>query len=294
VKPTLRIATTRPLPDPDHDELLLLEALGRQGIEARMALWKDEAERWDSGEPTLIRSPWDYIHSLSPFLDWVKRVDRAGPLWNPAAVVLENAHKRYLLELAREGLPVVPTWLIERGAAVDPAGVDLAAGLRARGWEDIVVKPAVGAGSWSTQRYTLSQIGSAQQHLAELSPAVEVLIQPYLRSVEGHGERAMVAIEGEFTHAVRKSPRFIGMEESVSEAVSLHADERELGERVLARYPRLAYARVDVARDERGVPMIMELELIEPSLFLRQNPRALERLALGMRERLLALQHSAR
>jgi hypothetical protein len=84
------------------------------------------------------------------------------------------------------------------------------------------------------------------------------------------------------------------MEESVSEAVSLHGDERELGERVLARYPRLAYARVDVARDERGAPMIMELELIEPSLFLRQNPRALERLALGMRERLLALQHSAR
>jgi hypothetical protein len=294
VKPTLRIATTRPLPDPDHDERLLLEALRQQGIEARMSLWKDEAEDWDSGEPTLIRSPWDYIHSLSRFLDWVKRVDHAGALWNPAAVVLENAHKRYLLELAREGLPVVPTWLIERGGAAHLKQVDLSAELKARGWEDFVIKPAVGAGSWSTQRYTLSQIGKAQEHLAELAPKVEVLIQPYLRSVEGHGERAMVAIEGEFMHAVRKSPRFVGMEESVSEAVSLHGDERELGERVLARYPRLAYARVDVARDERGAPMIMELELIEPSLFLRQNPRALERLALGMRERLLALQHSAR
>lgn len=289
MKPTLRIATTRPLPDPDQDEERLLEALRRQGVEARMALWKDEAERWDSGEPTLIRSTWDYIHSLPRFLDWVKRVDRAGPLWNPAAVVLENAHKRYLLELASEGLPVVPTWLIERGEAVE-----LAVGLQARGWEEFVIKPAVGAGSWSTQRYTLSQIASAEEHLAGLSPVVEVLIQPYLHSVEGHGERAMVAIEGEFTHAVRKSPRFVGMEESVSEAVSLHADERELGERVLALHPGLAYARVDVARDARGRPMIMELELIEPSLFLEQNPRALERLALGLRQRLLALQHSAR
>lgn len=286
---TLRIATTRPLPDPDHDEELLLAALKKRGIAARMALWKEPGERWDSGEATLIRSPWDYIHSTTRFLEWIRRVDAAGPLWNPASVVLENAHKRYLLALHAEGLPVVPTWLIERGESCE-----LESGLRSRGWEQFVIKPAIGAGSWSTQRYTLAELAQARSHVAELQRTVEVLVQPYLRSVEGHGERAMVAIEGEFTHAVRKSPRFIGMEESVSEAVAIHADERALGERVLARWPQLAYARVDVARDESGRPMIMELELIEPSLFLRQEPRALARLADGMYERLTALQTRAR
>lgn len=280
----LRIATTRPLPEADADEDLLLEALAARGIQARMAAWRDPLEAWDAPIPTLIRSPWDYIHHLPGFLQWVQRAQRAAPLWNPAQVILENVHKRYLVELAAQGLPVVPTWCIERHASVD-----LEQGWRARAWSQIVIKPAVGAGSYSTQRYEWEERAQAVQHLAELLPHVDVLVQPYLRSVEGHGERALVVIEGELQHAVRKSPRFVGMEESVSEAVAIHSDERELALRVLQRYPPLAYARVDLARDENGNPQIMELELIEPSLFLRQNPRALARLADSMLERLRAL-----
>lgn len=280
----LRIATTRPLPEPDVDEPLLLEALAARGIQARMAAWRDPLEAWDDPIPTLIRSPWDYIHHLPSFLQWVQRAQRACVLWNPAEVVLENAHKRYLVDLAEQGLPVVPTWCIAQNSTVD-----LERGWQQRAWSSIVIKPAVGAGSFATQRYRWEERSHAVQHLAELLPKVDVLVQPYLPSVEGHGERALVVIEGQLQHAVRKSPRFLGMEESVSEAVEIHADERELALRVLQRYPPLLYARVDVARDEQGNPQIMELELIEPSLFLRQNPRALARLADSVLERLRAL-----
>jgi len=110
----------------------------------------------------------------------------------------------------------------------------------------------------------------------------DMLVQPYIKSVDEYGERALVWIAGEFTHAVRKNPRFAGQEQKTSEALPVAADEAEFGRRVLEPYARdLLYARVDVARDGGGALMVMELELVEPSLFLLENPRALQRLVRG-------------
>jgi glutathione synthase/RimK-type ligase-like ATP-grasp enzyme len=112
----------------------------------------------------------------------------------------------------------------------------------------------------------------------DLVAARHMMVQPYIESVEGHGERAVVWIDGEITHAIRKSPRFSGQEESVSDGLLVASDERELALAALATVSsRLLYGRVDIVRDERGVPLVMELELIEPSLFLKQSDRALER-----------------
>jgi hypothetical protein len=111
-----------------------------------------------------------------------------------------------------------------------------------------------------------------------------VLVQPYLDSVEGHGERALVWIDGELTHAVRKSPRFIGDAEQVSAAVPIADEEAAVARAALAVAPTpLLYARIDVARDEHGAPRVMELELVEPSLFFAQGPAALARLVAALR-----------
>lgn len=115
-------------------------------------------------------------------------------------------------------------------------------------------------------------------------------MQPYLSSVEGHGERAIVWIDGEPTHAVRKSPRFLGDAESVSAAMPIGADEAELARRAVAAASEatgpLLYARIDVARDEHGSPVLMELELVEPSLFFTQAPTALDRYVAAVKQRL--------
>lgn len=274
----LRIATCRPLPEPDHDEDLLLEALVRVGVCPHMVAWNDPNAAWDEPIPTVIRSTWDYIHDVDGFVDWTRRV--AGPLWNPADVVVGNTHKRYLLDLADAGVPVTPTVLVPR------TGGDLAAIGRAGEWGDVVVKPAVGASSFATMRCDADD-PAGQAHLDDLLTRTEALVQPYLTSVDGSGERALVWIDGVFTHAVRKTPRFSGGDEHVSDAVEIADDERALGERVIAHVGReLLYARVDVARDEAGVPIIMEVELIEPSLFLLQHPPATERLVAGILRRL--------
>ncbi|MCC6409854.1 MAG: hypothetical protein IT453_22060 [Planctomycetes bacterium] len=286
----LRIATCRPLPEPDPDEELLLAALRARGVAARMAAWNDPAEDWDAPGATLIRSTWDYIHALDAFVAWLDRAARSGPVWNPAEVVRANVHKRYLVELARRGVPTTPTWLVahtdSRGIAgaarpADAIGqVELERELDRRGFGDIVIKPAIGAASFRTRRFARSELAAAVEHLNGLLADRDALVQPYLASVDGYGERALVWIDGEFTHAVRKTPRWSGEDEAVSSALDVEPEERALGEIALAPLARhLLYARVDVARDERGQPLVMELELVEPSLFLAQNPLALARLA---------------
>ena len=276
----LRIATCRPLPEPDVDEDLLLDALQRAGVDARMVAWHEPAQ-WRSAEPTIVRSTWDYIHDLPAFTAWVGQVAAAAPLWNPAAVMLANLHKSYLLELAARGVPVTPTLLLERGSHATIASL-----CAARGWDDVVIKPAVGAGSFETHRESASS-AAAQDVCRRLLVERDVLIQPYLHSVEGHGERALVWIDGEFTHAVRKTPRFAGGVELVSEALPVSPAERAVGEAALAPFTSdLLYARVDVAPGPDGNPVVMELELVEPSLFLLQSPPALQRFVEGVVRRL--------
>jgi hypothetical protein len=141
----LRIATCRPLPEPDVDEGLLLEALQAAGVDAQMAAWHESAE-WRDPVPTVIRSTWDYIHHPQAFGHWLHAVAATAPLWNPLDVLLGNLRKRYLIELAEHGVPVTPT-VLERGKPADLR--TLCAG---RGWQDVVVKPAVGAGSHETHR----------------------------------------------------------------------------------------------------------------------------------------------
>jgi glutathione synthase/RimK-type ligase-like ATP-grasp enzyme len=279
----LNIATCRPLPEPDVDEDLLLAALRAAGVNARMAAWRDVLS-WSDPTPTVIRSTWDYIHYPDEFMRWVRRVGSHAPLWNSPQAVLGNLHKRYLLELAARGVPVTPTVVLERGAVIDLPALGTS-----RGWHDIVLKPAVGAGSHETHRGD-PQTTEMGRLAARLLQQGDVLVQPYLPAVEGHGERALVWIDGEFTHAVRKSPRFAGGSESVSEALPIAAAERAVGEAALhaMRTADLLYARVDVAPGVDGEPVVMELELVEPSLFLLQYPPALERLVAGIVRRLRA------
>ncbi len=276
----LKIATCRPLPEADVDEQLLLDALRAEGIDARLTPWREDVDSEDA-TPTIIRSTWDYIHHVPDFFRWAEAVSLRAPLWNPLDIIRRNAHKSYLLELQERGIPVTPTILAHRGDQRT-----LAAMVAESRWVDVVVKPAVGAGSFETYRLH-SDDSRCNELFSKLCAERDVLIQPYLPSVEGYGERALVWIDGEFTHAVRKSPRFADGAESVSEALPISSAEVALGHAVLHDVAdQLLYARVDVAPGVDGMPVLMELELIEPSLFLMQSPRALRRLVEGIGRRL--------
>jgi glutathione synthase/RimK-type ligase-like ATP-grasp enzyme len=267
------LASCQVLPEPDLDEAPLLGALRAAGLRAEVLAWDDPAADFASARLTLLRATWNYADRPEVFGDWLARTAAATALWNPLSVVRWNLHKGYLLDLARAGVPVTPTHLAPRGSSERLA--DVAA---ERGWSDVVVKPAVSAGSRLTMRVRAgSERGEA--HLRALVGREDALVQPYLPAVEGHGERALVVIDGELTHAVRKAPRFVGEAESVTGPFAVSGDEAALARAALAAAPEpVLYARVDVAPGADGRPVLMELELIEPALFFEHGPRALARL----------------
>ncbi len=271
----IRVATCLTLPEPDADEAPLLAALAAAGVSAELAAWDDPSVDWDAPVPTVIRSTWNYTRRPDAFLAWCERVARAGPLLNPLDVVRANAHKRYLLDLAARGVTVVPTVLVERGAA-SPSSVD--AICDERGFGRIVIKPAIGAGSWGARVFDSSERAAAAAHLVEWNARGDMLVQPYFSSVEGYGERSIIWIDGAITHAIRKSPRFAGDAESVSGPLPISEAERALALAAIEPFaPRILYGRVDMAPGPDGRPHVMELELIEPSLFFAYSRASLDR-----------------
>jgi glutathione synthase/RimK-type ligase-like ATP-grasp enzyme len=269
----LRVATCATLPEPDVDETPLAAALTGAGIDAQLVAWDDPAADWDAPIPTIIRSTWNYALDMQAFLAWIDRAARAAPLFNPPDVVRANLKKRYLLDLAARGVPVVPTTLVERGATTDlPA-------------TKIVIKPEVGAGSLGARVFDDGRDGAA--HLAELTRTGAALVQPYVRAVDDYGERSLVWIDGELTHAVRKTPRFAGDSEQIDGPFPIAGEEHTVATAALAPYAhRILYGRVDLVRDDRGHPMVMELELVEPSLFFARGAGSVERYVAGLVHRL--------
>ncbi|MED7949071.1 ATP-grasp domain-containing protein [Streptomyces sp. BE303] len=263
----------------DADLPLILDALRAEGLAAEAVDWDAEAGRWDRFDLAVIRSTWDYAERIDEFLTWADTTARATRLWNPASVVRWNSDKRYLSALAGRGVPVVPTRFLEPGGSAHEE--ELPPG-------DIVVKPAVSAGSRDTARYEPGQTTDALRHARLLlDQGRTVMVQPYLRRVV-EGERALVFLGGDFSHAIRKGPVLTeaGVIDNLRVAhpgvTPYEPTEAELrtARSALAALPAagpLLFARVDLALDESGDPVVMELELIEPNLFLAHSPQGLER-----------------
>jgi hypothetical protein len=272
------LATARELDDEDVDDAPLHAALAAAGVPAVTRAWDDPTVDWAAARGCVLRSTWDYHLRPEEFLGWVERVSRVTPLWNPPPVVRWNSHKGYLTELAARGVPVVPTKLVRRGRA--PLLAELAGD-----WEDVVIKPAISAGSFLTIRLGRADFARGQAHLDAQLPQRDMMVQPYFASVETHGERAVIWIDGAFTHEIVKHPRFSGHPERVSPPAAVAPEELAVAEAVLAALPfrdPFLYARVDLARDAAGRPHLMELELIEPSLYLAGRPEAAASLAAAI------------
>ena len=274
----VRIATARDVQGTDTDEPLLCAALAALGVTVAVAPW-DDPRPWGEALPTVIRSTWNYLHHPEAFAAWAQRVGASTTLHNDAGTVTWNLHKGYLVDLARRGLPVVPTALVRRGEAFS-----LAALPSTTGW---VVKPAVSAGSFATRRFEATDVTRGQAFLAELAAQRDVLVQPYLPSVTDHGERCLIVLDGVVSHAVRKEPCFEGDPVGVFAPVAVAPEEAALATAVLRTLPQMPlYGRVDLARDEEGALRLMELELIEPFLFLAGAEGACERFARAIASRL--------
>jgi O-ureido-D-serine cyclo-ligase len=292
--PPIALVSARVARGQDADLAPLCVALREQGLACEVVDWDDPAVDWRHYALALVRSTWDYTQRLPEFLAWIERVASLTTLLNPPALLRWNTDKHYLAELARRGLPVVPSAFIEPGEDCRQA---LAAFLAHHPEPEIVVKPAVSAGSRDTQRHGREQGEALRTHGQRLLDAGRsVLLQPYLERVDVQGETALLYFAGQFSHAIRKGPllerggaptRALFAQEHIA-ARDPAPEERAVAERVLAALPFAMplYARVDLIRAADGSPCLLELELTEPSLFLAQSPPGAGRLAAAVLARL--------
>lgn len=278
----------------DADMPPLLAAFAAAGAEAEIVDWDDSAVDWARFDAALLRSAWDYAERLPEFLAWVERAAAVTRLVNPPAVVRWNADKHYLGELARKGLPVVATTYAEPGA---DASEVLRQCRALHACAELVVKPAVGAGSRDARRHERTATDEILAHLRPLLAAGRsMMLQPYLEGVDTHGETGLMFIAGRFSHAVRKGPLLPRGAPATSglfapEQISTRLpakDELAAAQRILAALPfgELLYGRVDMIRDEAGTPRLLELEITEPSMYFAYAPGSAERFAAAALARL--------
>ena len=281
------LATYESAPELAPDDRALVPALARLGIHAEPAVWSDPSVPWESFDGVVIRSCWDYHLRVAEFFSWLDIQESAQiRVWNPPAVVRWNADKRYLLDLARRGVPTIPTMIALRGRPRDVEAI-----VHAEGWRRVVVKPAISASGYETHSLTSPFDERARDTIARVASLSHVLVQPFVEEIPRDGELSFTFIDGRFSHATLKRARSgefrVQTEHGGSvEHTAVDAHLVEQAARVLGAMDEVPlYARVDgVVRD--GDLLLMELELIEPNVFLSERAGAVDDLAEAIRARL--------
>jgi glutathione synthase/RimK-type ligase-like ATP-grasp enzyme len=281
--PLVYLVTYSGLPELSDDDRLLLAELRTLGLRAEPAIWDDPEVDWATARAAVVRSTWDYHHHHERFLEWADRAGALTRLFNLPETLRWNSHKGYLADLEANGVPVVPTvWLVAGSEASLPEI------LASQGWTQAVVKPAVSASGHETWRVRAGKTAQAQRRLDRLLAERDMMVQPFLASVEDPGERSLIFVEGQHTHTARRPAPFgAGAGEMAGvRPIEAAPDEVALAYKVLhAAGRQTLYARVDIARDDEDTPRLMEFEVIEPSLFLAQSPPATRMLAAAIARR---------
>jgi glutathione synthase/RimK-type ligase-like ATP-grasp enzyme len=282
--PTARLGflTYSGAPDLTEDDRLALGPVGAFGAVVDRLVWDDPGVDWRPYTALILRSTWDYHKKSSAFVSWLDQIESLGvPLWNPAGLIRWNMDKTYLRKLAAKGVPVTPTEWLEPGSVPD-----LSALLNRNGWDRAVVKPTLSATAFLTWVTTPAGARGDQPRLDEMTQRGGVMVQRFEEAIR-EGEWSLVFFRGELSHAVLKQPRagdFRVQKEYGGTSVPGDPPPRVVAtaEHALAQveFPWL-YARVDLVDSESGV-RLMELEMLEPDLFLRHSAGAADRFAAAI------------
>jgi glutathione synthase/RimK-type ligase-like ATP-grasp enzyme len=265
----LGIVTCGKCPELTRSERPLLDHLPS----AKPVVWNDPTVDWRAYDALLVRSIWDYHLHADLFLQWLQLLENLNlPVWNPISVLRWNHHKFYLRELEKRGVVIAPTQFFRSGDH------NALAQVQAAGWTNVVVKPAISASGYRTHAFNVAS-AQALEYLEDAATYGDFLVQPFFESIRHHGEVSMIFFNGNYSHAVLKKPRegeFRVQAEYGGHEVPFHPSPEIIhtGETILARtgIPFL-YARID-GLDDGNQFILMELELIEPDLFIDAHPDA--------------------
>ena len=300
-KPRVSLVTCRAIADLDEEDALLVPALAARGIDARPVVWDDPSVDWNEAGLCILRSPHDYAERRDEFVAWAKSVPR---LLNPAPIVEWNTDKHYLEDLRARGVPVIPTMWLEPEQNLTKRTLHT----RFPASAEFVIKPAIGGGAQDTGRYTANKANTRSLAILHadrlLKAGRSVMIQRYLSSVDTIGETSLVFINGMFQYAVKKEAMLHGPSQGPQEVHTAHVASAEASEAEFAVAQAvydavhgvivdltgadewLIYSRIDLAHDDDGNPVVMEVGLTDPSLHFSHHEGALETFADAIAARL--------
>jgi glutathione synthase/RimK-type ligase-like ATP-grasp enzyme len=283
-RPQLLVAASEEFLDLGDSWPLLREALAREGLQPSVVLWTDPTVDWARADLVLAMFAWGYVAHRREFVAWAYAVEAQTRLVNSAPVLEWGSDKTYLRDLAAEGVPIVPTeWVPPGGQWLSPSN-------------DYVVKPSVASGGMGAARYVDQVVEIPDRHIRRLhADGQTVMIQPYQAIIDAEGETALIFLSGHYSHAIHKRALLradVGVTERLWEQEVISAgeprqDQHLLAERVVDAVARLVgpttYARVDVVDSPEGSPLVLEVEVVEPSLFLIHCPEAARHIASTLR-----------
>lgn len=293
--PTIAIVTYTPNPEIHASDQLIADILAQRGVTVVAAPWDDPSVDWSAFDAAVIRSTWNYFDMPVEFTAWLNHIEAVGlPLMNPLKIIRWNMVKTYLRQMESEGVRVVPTVWVEQQTA--PALAEIVA---ERGWGDILLKSTISGGAKGIHKVPAGKAAENQAVLVEMAQHCPIMIQPVLPEIRD-GEISILFAGGKFSHSVRKFPaddnifvqqRYGGHEVVYHPSEALIAEAAGVLEvaRKLAGEQTIVYARVDGVLID-GQFTLMELEVLEPALFLNYAPEVAEKFATAILEAITSAQ----
>ncbi|WDV46331.1 hypothetical protein PV797_01220 [Clostridiaceae bacterium M8S5] len=266
---------------PHNDDLTLKEALEERGYMTDIVAWDDTTYDFNTIKLAIIRSCWDYDDRVSEFFDAMKKISESTILINDYKTILNNSNKYYLEGLNDKGISIIPTYYISKLDDVETAvkGIDA---------EKIIIKPVISASGKNTFRVKRQDINEIRRLVDEILKEKHAMLQPYIETIESKGEKSTIVVDGKIVYAVDKKPAKGGylvhnhMGGSYNESDITSLDIRFIDGIIRTMEKTPTYMRVDYLFDEAGEPMLLELELIEPNLYLSKSKKSLDILVDSM------------
>ncbi len=250
------------------DDLCLVDELAKKGVKADIVVWDDVSVDYTNYTHAIIRSCWDYDERIEEFLDRMEYLSGICMLINPYDTIFKNHDKRYLIHLREKGVRIVPFAVVEEGFSIEGF----------LEYEQLIIKPTVSASGKDTYRVRSSDAKSINLAIKTIQNIGKTaLVQEYIDSVETYGERSVVVISDKIMYAMKKTPAKGGFlvheyKGGKYEETVLAEDEVDFVNNLIAKIEyEYVYMRVDFLRDEDDNIMLLELELIEPRLYISKD-----------------------
>ncbi|HEY9758212.1 MAG TPA: hypothetical protein V6C97_23805 [Oculatellaceae cyanobacterium] len=277
------LLTSASYADLQSDYWLIRDELIHRGYNVKPVIWNDEKVDWSKIRNVVMCSAWDYHRNFNQFINWLTEREQDCNVINTPSLAKWNLDKTYLHHFEKHAIPVIPTIWFEKNSSL-PQDFSCE-------WQDVVMKPTVGAGSIGMKRFNTTEGNELiQEHFRALSQKSGIMLQPYLSSAGKRGEVALIYFNGQFSHSIGRP--LTGHEVSSDEEVAqtFHREpsdaQLEIRERVLKCLPSLsAYVRIDFLPDNEGQDRILEIEMVEPSLFFKADAASPSRFADALEER---------